>query len=114
MLNFGGANRQFDRLEMSIAYDKSDKQTTIYDSYNRELASQTILQWYCNGSSVAPLNEYMNNPIYQELPDEEKYFGPTSDERVYLDLRSTSGYVKQAEKLESKNKSAYYAKKYSQ
>ena len=41
----------------------------------------------------------MDNPIYRELPDEE-YFGLKSDERVYLDLRASSGYVKEAEKLE--------------
>ena len=35
-----GSNRQFDRLEKSIMPDKSDKHTTIYDSFNRELASQ--------------------------------------------------------------------------
>ena len=35
---FLGSNRQFDWLEISIVYDKSDKHTTIYDSYNFELA----------------------------------------------------------------------------
>ena len=38
-VEFLGSNRQFDRLEKSIVPDKSDKHTTIYDSYNRELAS---------------------------------------------------------------------------
>ena len=42
----------------------------------------------------------MDNPIFRELPDEEEYFGLKSDERIYLDLRATSGYVKEAEKLE--------------
>ena len=32
------ANRQFDWIEVSLVYDKSDKHTTIYDSYNVELA----------------------------------------------------------------------------
>ena len=45
----------------------------------------------------------MDNPIYRELPDEEEYFGLKSDERVYLDLRASSGYVKEAEKLERNN-----------
>ena len=35
-VEFWGANRQFDWLEISIVNDKSDKQTTIYDSYNRK------------------------------------------------------------------------------
>ena len=42
----------------------------------------------------------MDNPIYQELPDENTYYSVKSDERVYLDLRASSGYVKEAEKLE--------------
>ena len=42
----------------------------------------------------------MDNPIFRELPDEEEYFNLKSNERIYLDLRATSGYVKEAEKLE--------------
>ena len=34
-VEFLGANRQFDWIEISIVLDKSDKHTTIYDSYNR-------------------------------------------------------------------------------
>ena len=41
-VEFLGSNRQFDWIEISVAPDKSDKHTPIYDSYNRELASQTI------------------------------------------------------------------------
>ena len=134
-IEFLGANRQFDWIEISIVNDKSDKHTTTYDSYNRELAAQNIktlklsnfteiysltnekkysidnltqkhllykqfVAWHCNGSSVAPLVDYIDNPIYRELPTEEEYYAKTSDERVYLDLRASSGYVKEAEKLE--------------
>ena len=42
----------------------------------------------------------MDNPIFRELPDEETNFGLESDEKVYLDLRATSGYVREADKLE--------------
>ena len=42
----------------------------------------------------------MDNPIFRELPDEEEYFSLKSDEKIYLDLRATSGYVREAEKLE--------------
>ena len=41
-VQFLGSNRQFDWIEISIVPDKSDKHTTAYDSYNRELASQEI------------------------------------------------------------------------
>ena len=41
-VEFLGANRHFDWLEISIVNDKSDKHATVYDSYNRELAAQKI------------------------------------------------------------------------
>ena len=41
-VEFLRSNRQFDWIEISIVPDKSDKHTTIYDSYNRERAVQTI------------------------------------------------------------------------
>ena len=41
-VEFLGANRQFDWIKISIVPDKSDKHTTIYDRYNREMAAQLI------------------------------------------------------------------------
>ena len=41
-IDFLGANRQFDWIELSLVYDKSDKHTTIYDSYNVGMASKKI------------------------------------------------------------------------
>lgn len=42
----------------------------------------------------------MNNSIFQELSDEDTYFSEKNDERMYLDLRASSGYVKEAKKVE--------------
>ena len=127
--DFLGANRQFDWIELSLVYDKSDKHKTIYDSYNHELAAKRmksveisnftelysltnekkydvdnltqrhflykqLVAWSCGGSSVGPLSGYMNNPIFQELVNEDEYFDVKSNERMYLDLRGSSGYVK--------------------
>ena len=41
-VEFLGSNRQFDWIEISVVPDKSNKHTTIYDTYNRELASEII------------------------------------------------------------------------
>ena len=41
----------------------------------------------------------MHNYLYQDLIPENEYFDVKIDERLYLDLRISSGYVKQAEKL---------------
>ena len=43
-INFLGLQRQFAWLELSLVYDKSDKHTSIYDSYNIELTAKTIKQ----------------------------------------------------------------------
>ena len=66
----------------------------------KHLLYKQFVAWNCSGSSVAPLTDYMDNPIFRELPDEEEYFSLKSDEKIYLDLRATSGYVREAEKLE--------------
>ena len=121
-IDFLGSNRQFDWLEISLVFDKSDKHTAIYDSYNAELAAKYIksvkltnfteiysltnkeydmdnltqkhllynqfVAWTCNGCSTAPLTDYINNPVYQELIDKDEYDSEKSNERVYLDLRA--------------------------
>ena len=46
-----------------------------------------------------PLTDYLNNPIFQELPDQDNYFDAANDDRVYLDLRTSSSYFIEAEKL---------------
>ena len=74
-----------------------------YDTDNltqQHLLYKQFLAWSCKGSSVAPVSDYVDNPIFQELPDQETYFSAKSDERIYVDLRASSGHVKEAEKLE--------------
>ena len=133
-IDFLGSSRQFDWLQISIVYDKSDKHATIYDSYNVELAAKYIqwinssnftkicgltnekkydvsnttqkhllykqvVAWSCNGCSSAPLTDYLNNPVYQELIDEDAYNDVGNDKRIYLDLRERAGYTSEAKKL---------------
>ena len=78
----------------------NEKKYNIDNLTQKHLLYKQFVGWNCNGSSVVPLTDYMGNPIFRELPDEEEYFSLKSDENVYLDLRATSGYVKEAEKLE--------------
>ena len=136
-IDFLGANRQFDWLEISLTYDKSDKYNTICDSYNVEkdttfikllelknisegysltnqmkydvtnktqkhLLYKQFVTWNCDGCSIAPLTDCINNPIYQELPTEEQYF-TTSDDRLYLDLKDSRLYTNEIEKLTIQN-----------
>ena len=65
--------------------------------YNTEnLLYKQFVAWSCGGWSVAPLK----NPVFEELVSQDDYFDVRSDERMYLDLRASTGYVKEAEKLE--------------
>ena len=43
-IDFLVLKREFDCLEISLVYDKSDKHTTIYDSCNVELAAKYIVK----------------------------------------------------------------------
>ena len=130
---FKGALRQTDWLEISIVYDKSYHHSTIYDSYDVELAAKQIktikfdnasstysltgklsddlekeddkYQLYsmlaaftCAGSSAAPLTQYINNPIYQELTEEDEFCENERDDRIYVDMRRSKGYTDELEK----------------
>ena len=41
----------------------------------------------CGGYSSAPLTQYINNPIYQEMTSEDEYASNTRDDLLYIDLR---------------------------
>ena len=58
-----------------------------------------FLAWPCNSYSTVPLTDYINNPLYQELIDEDEYDSVRSDQRIYFDLKASSGYTEEAEKL---------------
>ena len=131
---FKGAQRQFDWLEISIVYDKSCQLSTIYDSYDLELAAKLIktvkfentsttysligklsydlqkeneknilfkmlLAHACNGCSSAPLTQYKNNEIYQEITAEDEFTSNEKDDRIYIDMRRSKGYTDELEKI---------------
>ena len=78
----------------------NEKKYDVDNLRQRHLLYKQFVAWSCGGSSVAPLS---NNSVFQELPSEDEYFDVRSDERIYLDLRASSGYVKEAGKLERNN-----------
>ena len=55
------------------------------------------LVWCTNGYSTAPVTDFINNPIAQELKKIE-YFSDRFDERLYVDLRTRRGYTDELEK----------------
>ena len=78
----------------------NEKKFDVDNLTQRHLLYKQLIAWSCNGSSVAPITDFIDNPVFQELPNEDTYFSLKSDEKIYLDLRASSGYVKEAEKLE--------------
>ena len=99
IIDFLRANRQFHWLETPLTFDKSDKHSAFYDSYNVKKVTTLILllelenifeaysflskmefdvinktqknmlykqfvTWNCDGCCIAPLADYINNPIF--------------------------------------------------
>lgn len=71
------------------------------------MLQKQFVAWNSNGSLIAPLTDYINNPIYYELPD-DTYFS-LSDEQIYLHLRDSMDYTNKIEKL-SRNDSKLFLK----
>ena len=57
-----------------------------------------FVTYNCNGCSTAPLTQYKNNPIYQEITPED-FCKNNRDDRIYLDMRRSQGYTDELEKL---------------
>ena len=143
---FKGVQRQFDSLEISIVYDKSYQHTTIFDSYDLQLAAKLIksikfentsstysftgklsddlekeeekfliykmlVAHSCDGCSSALLMQYKNNPIYQEITDEDKFTDNTGDGRIYIDMRRSKDYTDELEKINCDDSSHYQFKR---
>ena len=71
----------------------NEKRYDVNNNTEKHLFSEQFVVWNCNGCSVASLTDYINSPIYQELPT-------SSDERIYINLRASYGYTKEMQKLE--------------
>ena len=81
----------------------NEKNYGIDNLTQKHLLYKQLVAWSCNGCSTAPLTVYINNSIYQELIEEDNFFGSKSDERIYLDLWTSSVYTNEAQKLERKD-----------
>ena len=127
-VDFKGCKRQSDWLEISLVYDKSDKHLTIYNSYTAECTAKMInvsssqtfptptaqfdtlndnqkhmswkqyVAWHCDEYSTAPISNYINDPVFQELLLELDHFGNKSDKKVYIDLQDSLRYTNEIEK----------------
>ena len=58
-----------------------------------------FVAFQCNGSSTAPLSQYKNNEIFQEIAIEENYTTANTDDRILIDLRRSKVYTDELEKI---------------
>lgn len=65
----------------NISENYSFTNTKWYDTSNN---TQSIF----SSNSSKPGTNYINNPIYQELPSKAEYYGKVSDKQIYIDLRA--------------------------
>ena len=70
----------------------------------KHLFWKQYVAWHCNGYTTAPISDYINNLVFQELLLKLDYSGTKSDEKTYIDLRNSLGYTDEIEKP-SKNDS---------
>ena len=68
------------------------------DLHNKFLLYNQFVVQYCKGCSIAPLSDYANNPVFQELHSQSKYF-TFADKKIFIDLRCGKGYTNKIKKL---------------
>ena len=76
--------------KLEYDYKNHDEKTMLYKMF---------VAYNCNGCSTAPLTQYKNNPIYQDITPEEEYRDNSRDDRIYIDMRRSQGYTDELEKL---------------
>ena len=47
----------------------------------------------CNRCSAAPITQYRNNKMFQEITKEKYYFKSSSDEKLYIDMKRSKRYT---------------------
>ena len=96
------ASKFIKSLEFANISDQYGSTNTLKFDIDNDLQKHLLwkryLAWYTNGFSTAPVADFMNNPIAQELKKENEYFSNKFDERLYVDLRRSHGYTDELEK----------------
>ena len=74
-------------------------ESNVSNEDDRHWLYQMFVAYFYEGCSAAPLIQYKNNEIKQQLTKEKGYFGNDSDERLYIDMRRGKGYTDELEKF---------------
>ena len=65
-----------------------------------------FVAYQCNRATFAPLTDFKNNSIYQDMTDEYTSHDKTKDDRIYIDMRRSKGNTDELEKI-TRNDSYY-------
>ena len=76
--------------KLSYDLEKEDDKNILY----KMLVAKT-----CEGCSTAPLTQYRNNEIYQEITEEDVFTTNNKDDRIWIDMRKSKGYTDELEKI---------------
>ena len=77
-------------VKLSFDIEKDDDKNILY---------KPLVAKACDGCSTAPLTQYKNNEIYQEITEEDKFADNDTDDRIYIDMRRSKRYTVELEKL---------------
>ena len=82
-------------------YSEINKKYDLTDEHDKYIMYRNFVPWATKkGSSVGPLTQYKDEPIYKELIKYNKYYKASeSDEKLYVDLRRGRGYTSELEKV---------------
>ena len=76
--------------KLSYDLEKEDEKNILY---------KMLVAHACNGCSSAPLTQYKNNEIYQEITAKDEFTSNEKDDRIYIDMRRSKGYTDELEKI---------------
>ena len=68
----------FSSVRLENASDKYSEfnciKFNLTDEHDKHIMYSAFIMWICNGSSIAPVSDYVHNPIYEEAPSKNKCF----------------------------------------
>ena len=64
--------------KLSYDFEKDDDKNILYKMF---------IAKHCNSYSTAPLTQYKNNKIYQEIKAEDDYTTNNIDNRIWIDMK---------------------------
>ena len=65
---------------------------------DKDWLCKMFIAYNCDGCSTAPLRQYKNNKIYQEITQQDEFATDKMDDRLYIDMRRSQRYTDELEK----------------